>query len=805
MPKSSRRATRLGRSLHPGLALRLALRQFRRAPGAVVYAALTLAIGLGAATAIYSVMKGFNAPLPVPDGEHVVQVRLTDPENGQSAITATDLEAWKSESRSIRSMGAFSTFKAAVNGDGRPARRIRGAEMTREAFDLLRVTPQMGRLPTELPVDETAVVVSHQLWREWLDGDPGVLGEAIRLDGEPRTVVGVMPESFQFPFREDLWLVRGVGAGAWNRLEVVARLGDGVRPETASRELETILSRSRTAASGVESTARVQVYGFTEERGESGEITMLYGLLLMVLALVMVSCFNVSNLLLERAAARARSLSVHQALGAAPGQVVLQVFTEALLIAALGAVLGLGVAYGAVEFVQTTLAGHWGYFWMKVQIHPSAVAFAGLFGLATALVSGTLPALRVLRTDIAEPLKQEAKASRGGGKGWASWALITGQVAFSCTAVIAAVLMGMGLLGSRRIEEGFPAGSVMWAYLTFEGDRYESANARRTFCDTLLARLDTHAAIRNAALSTGLPGPRSPARKVTLEGQPVETDTPAVLTTSVTPEYFDVFDIRLLEGHRFDGSEASSAVAIVSEDFVRHHLGGEYAIGRTITLHGPGKEARNVRIVGVVTNVVIYAKDRDRDLDYIYLPLEQDDARELYVTMRTGAVRPDAATALAHAVSAADPEVTISKVELISDLLAYTRQFQETLGTLAILGGLGAVVVVTIGLYGIISFDVRRRLPEFAVRLALGAGRSHVLSGILRKGFLLILPGVALGLGLTYIVTPLLGIYLGGTNSHDLRVFASALAVYGVVAVLAAGLPARRAAYCNPVDVLRED
>ena len=788
-------------ALRPLLALHLALRQFRRAPGTVVYAALTLAVGLGAATAIYSVMSGFSAPLPVPDGEGVLQVRLTDPEHGQSAITAADLRAWKSGSRSLQSLGAFTTFSTAVNAAGRAARQVDGAEMTAETFDLLRVKPLRGRLPTARPEDEGAVLVSHQLWRDWLAGDPAVVGSTLRFDGRIHTVVGVMPEGFHFPFRQDLWRVRDADVGTWTGLEIAARLRDGVSPGAAAEELQTLLSRSRLAASGVESTTRVQVRGFTEKRGESGETTMLSGLLLLVVALVLVSCSNVSNLLLERAVARSRTLSVHQALGAIPGQVVLQVFTEALLIGALGVALGLGVAYGVVGFVQTTLADHWGYFWMRVRIEPSALAFAALLGVVTALVSGTLPAWRSLRVNIAEPLKQEARSSHGAGKAWASWLLMTGQVAFSCIGVIAAVLMGLGLFESRQVESGFPAGSVMWTSLTLDGPRYDGVEARRSFATTLLAQLD-RSAIRSAALSSGLPGLRSPADKVTLAGRPVEKDTPSVLTAGVTPDFFDVFDIRLLQGRTFHPVEATDAVAVVSEDFVRHHLHGESAVGRTITLHSRGREPRDVRILGVVTNVVIYASDRERKLDYVYLPFEADDMRDLYVTLRTGAARPDVAAALARAANQADPEVPVGSVSRVADMLAYVRQFQETLGTLAILGGLGAVVV-TIGLYGIISFDVRRRLPEFAVRVALGAGRGHVLSGVVRKGFLLILPGVTLGLGLTYVVTPLLGIYLGRTDSHDPRIFGGALAVYAAIALLAAGLPARRAAYCNPVDLLR--
>jgi hypothetical protein len=257
--------------------------------------------------------------------------------------------------------------------------------------------------------------------------------------------------------------------------------------------------------------------------------------------------------------------------------------------------------------------------------------------------------------------------------------------------------------------------------------------------------------------------------------------------------------------------------AVVSEDFVRRHLDGGSAVGRTLDLRSPGGEAREARIVGVVSDVVIYAGDRNRDRSHVYLPLGPggasgadgpagaEDPRQLYAVLRASGEGGAAAAALAQAARSAGPEIPLGEVTRVSDMLAYVRQFFETLGTLAISGGLGAVLVVTLGLYGILSFDVRRRIPEFAVRLALGAGPGRVLWGVVRRGFGLLLPGVAIGLGLTYAVTPLLGVFLGRADAHDPRIFAVAAAIYLGIAVLAAGLPARRAAFCNPADVLREE
>jgi predicted permease len=682
---------------------------------------------------------------------------------------------------------------------------VDGAVMTGDAFALLRVEPVLGRLPGERPVDEAALVVSERLWRDWLDGDPGALGRQVRIGDQLHTLVGVMPEGFHFPYRQDLWTVRDPRSAAWGELEVVARLRPGADESSAAEELQAILARSRRETTSEASTARVRVAGFTASRGESGETTILLGLLMMVLALILVSCANVANLLLERAVARSRSLAIHQAVGAVPGQIVLQVLIEALLIAFLGLLPGLAIAQGVVWFVEETLSDHWGFFWMRVELQPSAVAFAAAVGVVTAMVSGILPALRTRRVRIAGLLQQDARGSRGTRKPWLSWTLITGQVAFSCISVIAAVLMGIGLAEDRRVLPSFPAQSVYWTSVSFDGERYAEAAARRRFRQRLLGELAGEPAIQVPALSTGLPGLRAQVRRLTVDGGPVVGEAPRVLTSAVSPGFFEVFDLRVLQGRALREADAAGAVAVVSEGFVRRHLGGDAAVGRSVGLATGGGRPQDVRIVGVVSNLPIYASDLDRDLDHVYVPLEQDDASALYLTLRAAGGGQEVVAALARAAQAVDPEVPVDEVSPLSDMLGYVRQFLETLGTLAILGGLGAVVVVTIGIYGVVAFDVRRRIPELAVRMALGADTRRLVWGVLRHGLALVVPGVALGLAATYLITPLLGIYLGGADSHDPRVFVGALCIYLLVALLAAAGPARRAAFCNPADVLRDE
>ncbi len=785
--------------------MRLAARQFRLTPGSYLYAALTLAIGLGAATAIYSVLEGLTSPLPVPAGEEVVQVRLEDPENGRSQTDMEDVRTWRRVGRSLSGIGAFSTFSAAVRQDRGVARTVAGARITDGLFDLVGVKPALGRLPGGQSGQEQSVVISHRLWMSWLGGDRGAIGKTVLLDGIPSTIVAVMPDGFQFPFREDLWQVLDTESSRWAEVEVVARLAGGVGAEEAGLELSELLRKSRTEATGIPSTARAKVLGFTEGRGESGEATMLMALLGMVLSLVLVSCFNVCNLLLERATARTRSLSLHQALGAPPGQVFLLVLGEALIVGMLGAAMGVAVAYGAVIFVQTTLADHWGYFWTRIEMSPTALLFAGTLGILTAAISGTLPAWRARDANLSQTLALGGRSGHSRRRPWTSWVLINGQVAFSCGAVIASVLLGLGLADTRRVAEGFPADSLMWSSVSLEGGLYEEEEARARYRRSILASLQEQAGVRGAALTTGLPFLASEARKVTLEGQSPDDEVRRVPVWGVTPGFFDVLEMKLIEGRGFRSSEPPHEVALVSEDFVRTRYAGSSPLGQRIRIH-TGSEAREtVRIVGVVSNLVVYDDPRFRPADQVYLPIADRGERPLVLAMRMKSGQPDAAAAAVRAALSADPEVPLGPISSLSDRLAYVRQFWETLGTLAILGGLGAVVAVTIGLYGLLSFEVRRRLPEFAVRMALGAGTDRVLGAVSWRVALLVVPGVTLGLGAAYFGAPLLGVFLEDASSHDPRVFAGILAVYGITAIAAGCAPAWRAARCNPVDVLRRE
>ncbi len=863
-------------SLKPMLAARLAARSVRRQPAIPLAAAVTLGLGFGAAATIFSVFAGFGRSLPVPQGDRIVEVTLAA-RGGGGELGLEQFETWRTAG-SFEAVTGFSLSTSVLSGDGMYATGVSSAAFTPGLLEMLRVPPLLGRLPARL---DDAVVLSHTLWSGYFDADPDLIGRTVRVDGQPREVAAVMPEGFRFPFFESLWIPYGdrvdgadsgpsaaerrasVG-GAGRSVQVVGRLAEGVSPERAEAELRGLLLPANRVGDG--EPPRVLVRGFTEARGEGGKNVALIALLILVLALLLVSCSNVSNLLLTRALARSRTLSLHAALGADPGQVVLQLFAEALLISLFGAALGAGLAWGASGYIESTLAGNWGYYWMRVGMDARVLRFVLLLAVAVAVIAGALPALRVRRADIAAALKSESSGTLAVGGGWIGRALLGAQVTFSALALLVAMLVAAGLLNTRQVAPGFPSETVQVATVALTGERYESREARRSFRDRLARELIESSSIREVAFANGLPGLNVPFGRLEVDGLPVDPTSQQarrpVVALSTSAEFFDLFGVRLLAGRlptALDGA-GSEPICVVTADFVARRLIGseelrqhegperladaansprptasadsdnverherptgaalEEALDRRIRLQGVTPEGTWARIVGVVEDLPTYEGEDDVPHDWAFLPLDQLDssrAGRLFVLVTADGSASSAAgvtvkSQLQAAVAQIDPELPLNGVmrlegvPRLADVLDYVRRLFETAGLLAALGGLAAVLVAIIGLYGIVRFDVQRRMGELGVRMALGARREQIMVTVLRRGLWSVVPGLVLGLGCGWLVAPLFGVFLRGTEPHAPWLYVTAASGYLLVAAAATLQPARRAARVDPVDALRD-
>jgi len=816
--------------IHPAQAFKLALRGISRDPGTAVAGALTLAAGFGALAAIYSVLTGFDRPLPVPEGERVMQVRVSNPAGAGAAILPSDLEGWRTPPSSLSALGAFATDGWAIGVPGRPPERMTAAWMTPEVWRVLRVDPVAGRVPQAGSGGGGDIVLSHEVALRWF-GDPAqALGQTLRVNGEMVSVLAVMPPGFAFPYRQAAWRVwdpraEATGDGltaelpSGSEIEVVARLADGASAKGAEAALTVLLRAARAEIGATAADPTVRVIGYTRERGEGGERIALLALLLIVLALLLVSCTNVSNLLLVRGVRRARLMAVHSALGADPAQVMAQMFMEAALIAIAGATLGFIVAIGAVEFIEATLSRLWGYYWMKVEIRPGVLGVLGGVALLTTVVAGTLPAFRAGRADLTAPLRSESAGSGARGLGWGSWTFLTGQVAFSVVAVLASGLMAWGLLRTQQVSREFPADQIQALQVVLDGDQYGDAAARAAFRSSLVQQLQAHAAIDAAALSTGLPGLRAVIGRIQVEGAGTgEGQRPVTVgTQAITPAFLEVFGMEVVRGRGLrpedglDPEAASSPVVLVTEAFVAEHLVGE-PIGQRVQVSSVGEEDAWSTIVGVVSNLPIYEGEDRQYQDWVLAPVSAADPGAYFLTLRsTGSGGGAAALEAAEtALQALDPDLPVSRVlgnetASMTEVLAIARRFFEISGLLALLGGVAAVLVSAIGLYGVLAFEVMRRKREMGVRLALGAGTSRVIGGVLKTGLVRVAPGLALGLLLAWAAMPVFGIFLQGISPRHPGPYVAVALGYGVVALLATVLPARRASAYDPAEVLRAD
>jgi hypothetical protein len=452
---------------------------------------------------------------------------------------------------------------------------------------------------------------------------------------------------------------------------------------------------------------------------------------------------------------------------------------------------------------------------MRVEMHPGVFAFLCGVALATTLLSGAIPMFRTVKADLTEPLKTDCPGATGPTPGWFSRILLTGQIMFSSVALLVAALMVNGLLRSRQVESGFPAEEVYVSSLALDGQMYNEANRRSMLRRGLVTSLERQRTISGAALSTGLPGLFAPLGRLSIEGIPdrQEERGQSVLTFGVTDSYFDVFDISFEIGRNFRSDEGSSTepVAIVSRDFVRRHLTGSEVLGRRIRVAGVSPDSQWARIVGVVSDVLIYDAYRDQRLDWVYFPMAQVDARDFYVFLRGAGNSTEATRLVQHATWELDPALPLGGTVAndgavpVIDILRYVRRLFETAGTLALLGGLGAVLVASLGLYGVMAYEVRRRLREIGIRLALGAGRGRVQRLVLKDAIKRFAPGLGLGIVLAYLIAPLFGVFLSGTDAHDPLVFGSTCVGYILVSLAATLVPASRAASLEPSQVLRSD
>jgi len=801
----------LAQDLHYGL------RMLVKNPSFTIVAVLALALGIGANSAIFSVVNTvLLRPLPYKNPGRLVMLweeatHLGFPKNTPSPANFID---WRAQNTVFEAMAAMVERSFNLTGVGEPE-RFDGRRVSANLFDLLGVQPQLGRAfrAEEDKPGSRVVILSNGLWQHRFGGDPRVIGQAVSLNGESYTVIGVMPGSFQFPTRRDqLWVplafdAKEAASRGNHFLEVIARMKPGVTLQQAQAEMSTIAARL--AQQYPEENLRVGSVVTALQEQVVGDIKPA---LLVVLGAVgfvlLIACANVANLLLARAAARQKEIALRLALGAGRSRLTRQFLTESVLLAVIGGAVGLLLSIAGLRVLKTFIPDTISQA-QAISIDAKVLVFTGLVALVTGIIFGLAPAMQVSHLDINDTLKEGGRDAAGGTRGNRIRALLViGEIAVSFVLLMGAGLLINSFMHLRNLHPGFRANHLLTMKIPLSEVKYPDKERRSPFYAEVLRRVQALPGVQSAAVAGNLPltydGDSMP---IGIEGRtdPPPDQRPDVILRVVGPGYFSTMGIPLVRGRDFSEQDKadSARVVIVSEKTARHFWPGENPIGKRLK---PGSTNRNIpwiEIIGVVKDV--------RQNDFVsepkmqmYMPYQQlNSFAPNALVVRTNVEPLSLAGAVRNAIWAVDKDQPVSNLrsmdEIVSEAVARQRFSMLLLGIFAAL----AMVLAAVGIYGVMSYSIAQRTREIGLRIALGAQKSDVLKMILRQGLRFVAAGLAIGLAASFVLTRVMASLLFGISATDPATFVSISLVLIAVALLASYIPAVRAMKIDPMLALR--
>ncbi|MDB6037937.1 MAG: macrolide transporter ATP-binding/permease protein [Verrucomicrobiales bacterium] len=812
--------------------LRYGLRQLRKNPGFTLVAILTLALGIGANTAIFSVVNSvLLRPLSYPESNRLLWVSERTSKSRDIPISFPNFTDWQAQQTVFEQIGVYNwgSYNLVANGD---PMRLNAAQMSVSAFAALRAQPVLGRVFTrdeDVPGAPHVVVLSHALWHDRFGGNSAILNQSVNLDGDSYIVVGVMPAGFVFPTPVDIWVPLGPFSSQeafQNRdshpgLEGVARLKSGVTLEQARAEMDTIATRLEQQYPGPNTEVRVRLDPLLNKVvGNVGPA--LWTLLGAVALVLLIACANVANLLLARAATRQKEMAVRAALGAGRWGIVRQLLTESLLLALVGGALGL-------------LLGHWGLNLIlsfsrnaipraaEIGLDSGVLIFTALASVLTGVLFGLAPAWQASRSDVQDSLKDTARGSTGGNTRMRQ-GLIVAEVALTLMLLIGAGLLLRSFHRLQTVNSGFSHERVASFRLDLPKAKYATPDQQNRFYQALIEKLRGLPGVQAAGIATR--SPLQPYNELTgyrIVGQP-EPQPADILTTEVgvaSPDYFRAMGIQLLRGRYFTDldnrehlrgsareldTEAGLNVIIVDEEFVRRHWPNEDPIGRQIRIPW-GEPGQNpvLTVVGVVARVKIRELSEHGGFVQVYLPAWQFPGTGRAVVMKTALPPESLFSAVREQVRSLDPGQPISNLSTIEELRHHSLAPQRLNLTLLGLFAAVALSLAVIGLYGVLSYAVTQRRREIGLRVALGAQRRDVLGLVVGNGMRLVTLGVVVGLMGAGALMHVLRSLLFEVTPFDPLTFAFVPVVLSAVALLACWAPARRAAAVDPMIALRNE
>jgi putative ABC transport system permease protein len=789
--------------------LRIALRQLLKNPGFTAVAVLTLALGIGGSTAVFSLVNGvILKPLPFQDPERLVLVSTTLADARPTRSAYGSYADWKEQCKAFEDLAIYDGFSCLLTGT-EAAEKINATRTSASFFSILRVPAALGRGFTEDDAHQHArvVVVSHGLWQRRFRGDPNVVGRTIEIDGQTAEIVGVMPEQFDFPAgSSELWQLQPPqtapqrGAGPWY---VLGRLRQGVSLHHAQAELESVAGRLALEYPGTNRDlgARVALL--------SGEITgpnlrlALWILLGAVAFMLLIGCSNLANLLLIRGVARRRELATRVALGASSLRVARQLTVECLPVGIIGGLAGVALSLVLIRAVRA-LSGTRLPRLENVGLDPAVMGFALVLTLLVTLLFAIIPSLQARRLDVNESLKEGARGTGGLKESSLRRVLLVGQVALAFTLLFGAGLLLRSFQSARAVNLGFNPERLLSVAIRFP--QTKNSDEALVFYRELTLRLEAMPGVQSVGLIEDVFGGGNAPGLVTLEagGTPAaQAELGSVRRDAVTPEWFRAIGAPLMRGREFNDSDRAGgvAVAIVNETMARRLWPGQDPLGQRFKLGAPDSRAPWLSVVGLAADMRRERPEK-APIPQVFRPLAQLPSLHMELLIRTGVPPFTLAEAVRRELQTIDKTVAVYGVTTMEERLGaslFERRFQASL-----LAGFStvALVLAAIGTYSIVRFAVQQRTREIGVRMAMGAQKLDVYSLVLSEGLKLLLFGVGLGVALTFSVTRLMQRLLFEVRPTDPPTFVAVALLLATAGVLASWLPARRAANVAPMEAL---
>lgn len=791
--------------------LRYALRSLRRGGLLIGIAVLSLGIGVGSVTTIFSAVDVFMLrPLPYPESDDLLALYTTNHERGwtQVSFSVPDFVDFRERGQTMEM--AASTGAAFNLSEGDRPERIQGRRLSWNFLQVLGVRPALGRAFTpdeEVVGRHRAAIISHGLWQRRFGGDPDLVGANFLLDGEPYTIIGIMPTDFWYgSIFDDVWVplaISGEESRSSHYLSVLARVGPEFTQAQASDETERIAGQlaSEYPQSNTGNGARIVTLHediFNEGFKVGTSISMLA-----VLFLLLIACANVANLLLTHAAGREREMAVRSALGAGRGRIVRQFLTEALILSFAGGALGILMSVFGIRWL-VSLMPSWFPRVNEIGLDARALLFTTAIVILSAVLVGIAPAIQGARGSTAESLKEGGRGGTAARGTRLRKALVVGEISLALALLISSALLVQAFINLRLADRGFDESDLLAFRIALPREEYPDTASVVVFHEELTGRLASLPGVTGVGATTILPSQGSSGTYYSLPTDDIVTDQDRKVTDwlDITPGYFDAMDVPILRGRGFEDSDrpGNRNVIVINEALAERHWPDEDPVGREVVF-----SRRTSSIVGVAANTGVSGTASSQVEPMVYFPAYQDDDRNLGYLVESDMPPESLSEAVRAEVKAVDPNIPAYSIRPLKEVIDESLGGDTIMAKIMSAVSAIALVLALAGVYGVMGYSVAQRRRELGIRLALGAQNGDVVRMILRQGAILAAIGTVIGLGLAFGVAKGVSYFLYGVSAFEPATYGAMAAALLIAALVATFFPARRATRVDPVEALRAE